>query len=572
MTTYIPKFFRNIIVASVCAACLAGTYIDSFAAYRDMDQFVRRAQKATEEHDYPMAIGMYSQLLKEYRTDAPKEDQLKYADDFQAAFDLCMADNRFIEALDFATHGLKASQNGGDVLREIRFMGNIGNLHTAFDDFERAVYYYKKGYRLALENDLPDLQWKFLVNLIPSTVHLGDVPKAKEYFTKMKFVAPADTVGSSFYNNYLQALIANADRQPDIAQYYHRQALDLAVRLGISDGEINELWELGNTFYAQERLDSAKHYYMLALEKTKNDRLSGHLAKIYLSLADVAKMEGDTAANMKYKSLHSEAMEQFFNPPTFNAKRNQLLEYEELVKDISIDDLNRKVIIQKAILISGAIIMVIVAVFFFLLRKRIKALRYANTKLIDRNRELIKVEEINRKLMDQQLANTPEKEADNELPAEDSASMPRAQYLSPEQTDILLRRIRKVLNESQDPFNQDFSLNSLAQSVKSNTKYVSWVINETYGKNFKTLLNEIRVREASKMLEDHETYGNYTIQAISEEVGYKSSTNFIIAFKKLVGMTPSVYQKLSAGEQDGEGIPNSGQEAKLSDMNPASND
>ena len=39
--------------------------------------------------------------------------------------------------------------------------------------------------------------------------------------------------------------------------------------------------------------------------------------------------------------------------------------------------------------------------------------------------------------------------------------------------------------------------------------------------------------------------GNYTIQAISEDVGYKSSTSFILAFKRIIGMTPSVYQKLA---------------------------
>lgn len=68
---------------------------------------------------------------------------------------------------------------------------------------------------------------------------------------------------------------------------------------------------------------------------------------------------------------------------------------------------------------------------------------------------------------------------------------------------------------------------------------------QTYGKNFKTLLNELRVQEASKMLDDFENYGNYTIQAISEDVGYKSSTSFIQAFRRIVGMTPSVYQKLA---------------------------
>ena len=90
----------------------------------------------------------------------------------------------------------------------------------------------------------------------------------------------------------------------------------------------------------------------------------------------------------------------------------------------------------------------------------------------------------------------------------------------------------------------------LAKLVKSNTKYVSWVINEMYGRNFKSLLNERRVHEASKRLEDKEHYGSFTIQAIAEEVGYKSSNSFIQSFKKVVGMTPAVYQKLAYQKRD----------------------
>jgi AraC-like DNA-binding protein len=79
--------------------------------------------------------------------------------------------------------------------------------------------------------------------------------------------------------------------------------------------------------------------------------------------------------------------------------------------------------------------------------------------------------------------------------------------------------------------------------VNSNTKYVSQIINETYDKNFRTYINEYRVKEARKRLME-EKYGNYTIQGIAESVGYKSSTNFILAFKKTTGITPSLYQKL----------------------------
>ena len=96
--------------------------------------------------------------------------------------------------------------------------------------------------------------------------------------------------------------------------------------------------------------------------------------------------------------------------------------------------------------------------------------------------------------------------------------------------------------------NPDFSLSMLAQIVESNTNYVSQAINTSLNKNFRSLLNEYRIKEAMRRMKDNDTYGNYSIQGISESVGFKSASNFIAAFKKMTGMTPSLYQKLSKNE------------------------
>jgi len=80
---------------------------------------------------------------------------------------------------------------------------------------------------------------------------------------------------------------------------------------------------------------------------------------------------------------------------------------------------------------------------------------------------------------------------------------------------------------------------------------VSQVINEYYNKNFKTLLNECRLREATRRLADQEHYGNMTIQAIYEEVGYTNAVSFIRAFKRMYGITPSEYQKNAAEKKQG---------------------
>lgn len=124
-----------------------------------------------------------------------------------------------------------------------------------------------------------------------------------------------------------------------------------------------------------------------------------------------------------------------------------------------------------------------------------------------------------------------------------SDTAPNSVGISHEQARQLTERVVGVMDDLAYISNPDFNLNALAEAVDSNTRYVSWAVNETYGKNFKALLNERRIREACRRLSDHEHYGNLTIQAVYEGVGYTNAVSFIRAFRKINGMTPSEYQR-----------------------------
>lgn len=91
----------------------------------------------------------------------------------------------------------------------------------------------------------------------------------------------------------------------------------------------------------------------------------------------------------------------------------------------------------------------------------------------------------------------------------------------------------------------DFSLDKLAKLVGSNSKYVSQVINDSFKKNFNAFVNTYRIQTARERLIDVDHYGNLTIKGIAESVGFKSPTTFINVFKKMVGLSPSVYQNMA---------------------------
>ncbi|MGH1387488.1 helix-turn-helix domain-containing protein [Kordia sp.] len=90
---------------------------------------------------------------------------------------------------------------------------------------------------------------------------------------------------------------------------------------------------------------------------------------------------------------------------------------------------------------------------------------------------------------------------------------------------------------------QDCTLGYVAKKVKTNTSYLSNVINTYKEKSFKSYLSELRINAALVQLKNDDKLRSYTIKAIAEEFGFKRSETFSRAFKAQTDIYPSVYIK-----------------------------
>lgn len=117
--------------------------------------------------------------------------------------------------------------------------------------------------------------------------------------------------------------------------------------------------------------------------------------------------------------------------------------------------------------------------------------------------------------------------------------------LADDDKEILINRILKLFEETDEIYAEDFNMQKLASLVASNYNNVSQVINERAGKNFNQLLNEYRINEACRRFNNVAKYGNYTVEAIGNSVGYGSRSTFITQFKTFTGMTPSEFQNMA---------------------------
>ena len=89
----------------------------------------------------------------------------------------------------------------------------------------------------------------------------------------------------------------------------------------------------------------------------------------------------------------------------------------------------------------------------------------------------------------------------------------------------------------------DFTLHYAAKKLKTNTAYLSKIVNNELGKNFSTYLNELRINYIILELKNNPKLRAYSVNSIAEEIGYKSVDSFTKYFKAATGITPSVYIK-----------------------------
>ncbi|NLZ72579.1 MAG: AraC family transcriptional regulator [Bacteroidales bacterium] len=121
--------------------------------------------------------------------------------------------------------------------------------------------------------------------------------------------------------------------------------------------------------------------------------------------------------------------------------------------------------------------------------------------------------------------------------------------IRPELADELYDKILNIVVVQKRYRDSSFSAKELAEELNTNTRYLSAVVNSRFGKNFSSLLNEHRIRDALHLLKD-KRYVDKNIEEISAMVGFANRQSFYAAFYRNVGETPNTYRKKHTHTQE----------------------
>ncbi|HBR54543.1 MAG TPA: hypothetical protein DEA82_10340 [Flavobacteriaceae bacterium] len=243
--------------------------------------------------------------------------------------------------------------------------------------------------------------------------------------------------------------------------------------------------------YRQKVFKSLLEYYETRNNKEKQIYFSKKIIKV------------DSAFKRNY-AYYENSLNNRIETPTLLAEKENII--KQLEKEVALSD--------PKFFISLTVLFITLSILLFILRKRI---------VYRRRFEL---------LMAQKYHHEVQKNINNDYHTE----------LSSEVIENILEKLQEF-ESNQGYLKQSITLGSLAKYCKTNSNYLSRVINLKIEKNFSQYLHQLRLEYAMNRILNDATIRKFTIKAIAAECGYKNAESFSKAFYKNYGIYPSYYIK-----------------------------
>ncbi len=445
-------------------------------------------------------------------------------------------------------------------------LNNLGFIYKNQGNFDKALEYYNRSYEISRKMAQESWMAIDLNNIGNVYIHWEkyDLAKAHQLQAIDIYKKIADRASLEVSLNNL-AYIYQQTGQYDSAMILFKESAAIARELGRTGNEAVRKINIGMLYYHMGEYDQAITYVKEGLETNRElgfkISVAGalqNLGMIYLAKGDLLNSKNSLDEALKLASelnagiilekiyegrsklferlgRHREALEQYrlytsVKDSLFTERSQEKLaemqaRYETKKKQQQIELLVKDNQLQKTELRKKQITLVSLSggIFILALSAMIIGLMYAqksraNRKLVEKNLELMKKED--------EVKESPGGRPG--LPDDEKARIVSG-------LEILMKK-EKAFTYKQ------LTLSELSARLNTNTAYLSRLINEHYHMNFSNFLNGYRVREAQKMFAGNQ-HRAMTLEGIAESVGFQSRSTFNAAFKKITGVTPSVFIK-----------------------------
>ena len=483
---------------------------------------------------------------------------LHYNKDFPTAL-------KYLDSLNAITKNIK------DKSYPTRTFLMIGNLHYKYDNLKEALDNYILALKYAKEQkDEKQIEYANL-NIAYLNSYIGKNIEAAKIFrhylyksnqTKDEYQNNKTRV--SLINSYLEinkldsaniliqeALESSLTNKYNINQYIYllgvynlkiRNYKDAIIDLSkaydyfssINDSNKNyALYNIAKSYQGLKNKEKTLHYFLLLdsnIQK-RNSTSFPELREVYIYLINYYKEKGNKEKQLYYIDrflINDKNLDEQFRYLSIELSNKYDIPNLRKEKETIISELKAKKIFSYSTIAILCLLLAILVIILYKVKKAEKKQRLIA-------QDLIKSIENNTLKDDKELISEPEIISKEIIE-------PIVKAVPDDIVQNILGGLEKF--EARESYlKKGITLNSLAKNMKTNTTYLSEVINSYKGKNFSTYLNDLRIDYALMKLVKDKDFRLYKLSVIAEEVGYNTEQAFCLAFKRKTGTTLSTYTK-----------------------------
>lgn len=435
------------------------------------------------------------------------------------------------------------------VIMHEAYIEEIKNLTPEFHS--KTVVLYKQAFDKAYQQKNPVDMYDAFMNLILMTTFHDKESMIEHEMDIIKSIQVPDTLYNyTFARCLIDVVRAWEKQQYDSTEVLLSRLKEIAHSPRITPAHRVDCQFIANNYCAffHQNITHQPDKELAALKD--NERIATEFKRMpdliatYHNLMEYYKAMKDTVKAEHYRKLELEkTVEMLTDKKLGNVKETKFI-YELNKKNDEVRALAAREQMKNRMMWGALAFSVLLLVVSALLWLNYRRVQERNRQLYNNSLEMLRADEEKRQLIEQLQQTASTKEASPYAPVE---AQQHTAILDEARQSDLLHRVFIIMETNEEIFSPDFTLPRLAELLGENRNYVSEAINRRYRDNFNGLLNEYRIKEACRRFNDRANYGNLTIEAIGQSVGFKSRSGFSTIFKQITGLTPSAYQRQSRG-------------------------
>lgn len=455
-------------------------------------------------------------------------------------------------------------RNAGNDVHRIRSLMLISDMHHRLANRDSAIHYVKKAERIA--EDKKNYTWLAGICGVLSTQYreTGLFSEGKRYLEKglkiIEKVAASDSV-SQFKGQSFQELgyyaLEEKEYQDAIQHFKKAEAFFVALpdsvvrNFALAQNEER----LGLCYMEQAAIDSAKIHFdnALALEHKASPADTPVKGFIYCGLGRVYLAEGNhqradscfqTALaiaeasglpNLKisvykgltgyYRAMGNDEAYRLYSEKYLTEMQRNITNHRQYADHIVAriqTEITQMAASNRAIGVTATIFVTLIGISMGLYIRKQKRNHRRFKQAVDR--------------LSQQ--NQP---MDRPLPVTEDKPLDAEKDLMPESTQKDLLKKLERFERSLQFRDRNISIAVLAGKMRTNTKYLSYIINTHRCKDFNSYINELRINYIMAKMKEDRRYLNYKISYLAEECGFATHSQFTKVFKSVAGVSPSAF-------------------------------